>query len=217
MIPPRLLKCVLLSLLLLSVACSGEDEPPTPRPSPQIATRPPTTVEPIAAPVTPTTPPTPEPTPTVPPPSEVGALGLVQSFVESPYRVIAIARNPHTPNSLVVANRRARTTCGTAERPRRCTDDDSCGSLTTAPTCFFFVEPHFDAPDPLPRFVARWPEEPALAALVPDSIRFINARTVEFRAEGSDDDLTVAEVWWLDLVTGAVALQGQIENPVGGP
>ena len=83
----------------------------------------------------------------------------------------------------------------------------------TAPVCFFFVEPSFDAAaDPATRYVARWPDAPALSGLVTDSLRFVDARTVEFRAAGGDGGYTVQEVWWLDIVTGALALQSRVEN-----
>jgi hypothetical protein len=146
-------------------------------------------------------------------PVEGNALELIRSFVESPYRVVAVARNPYAPYALIVATERSPAECGAPEQPQRCTADETCGSLYTSPTCFFFLEPVFDATaDPVTRYVARWPDEPTLTGLVVDSLRFIDARTVEFRAEGGDGAFSANEVWWLDLVTGALALQSRVEN-----
>lgn len=76
-----------------------------------------------------------------------------------------------------------------------------------------FVEPSYDAAaDPATRYVGRWPEEPTVSALVNDSFRFIDLRTVEFKAAGGDGAYSVEEVWWLDLVTGALAMQSRVEN-----
>jgi hypothetical protein len=146
-------------------------------------------------------------------PVEGSALALIQSFVDAPYRVVAVAKNAFAPYTLIVATERAPADCGSAEQPQRCTSDETCGSLYTSPTCFFFVEPAFDATaDPITRYVARWPDEPTVAALATDSFRFIDERTVEFRAAGGDGAYSVAEVWWLDLVTGALAMQSRVEQ-----
>lgn len=156
---------------------------------------------------------TPAPTATPVTPVEGSALELIRAFVDAPYRVVAVARNPFAPYTLITATERAAVECGSPEAPQRCTSDETCGSLYTSPTCFFFVEPSFDtAADPATRYVARWPDEPSLAGLAVDSFRFIDARTVEFRAEGGDGAYSVQEVWWLDLVTGAVALQNRVES-----
>ena len=156
---------------------------------------------------------TPAPTATPVTPVEGSALELIRAFVDAPYRVVAVARNPFAPYTLITATERAAAECGSPEAPQRCTSDETCGSLYTSPTCFFFVEPSFDtAADPATRYVARWPDEPSLAGLAVDSFRFIDARTVEFRAEGGDGAYSVQEVWWLDLVTGAVALQNRVES-----
>jgi hypothetical protein len=144
---------------------------------------------------------------------EGSALGLIRAFVEAPYRVVAVARNPFAPYSLIVATERSEAECGSLDDPQRCTADETCGSVYTSPTCFFFVEPAFDADaDPMTRYVTRWPDESAIPALATDSLRFVDARTVEFRAAGADGAFSVQEVWWLDLVTGALAMQSRVEN-----
>ena len=206
----RAARCALLAWLALA-ACSDRGAAP-PTPTPTRAPRP-TPTQPVGLLPSPTPEATPLPTPTVPPPAEANAQHLVQSFLDAPYRVVAVAKSPFAPYSLIVANERAPAECGSPERPQRCTDDETCGSLYSAPTCFFFVEPSFDAAaDAATRYVARWPEVPALSALVTDSLRFIDGRTVEFRAAGGDADHSVQEVWWLDLVTGALALQSRVEG-----
>jgi len=157
--------------------------------------------------------PTAPPTSTVPPPVEASALDLVQAFVEAPFRVVAVAPSSLAPYTLIVASERSAPDCGSAQQPQRCTADETCGSIYTARTCYFFLEPAFDAAaDPATRYVGRWPETPALAALITGSFRFVDERTVEFRAAGGDGGYSVEEVWWLDLVTGAVALQSRVEN-----
>ena len=195
-------------------ACNRAPAVPTPTPPPPLITRPPpptATASPDPSPTA--TAPLPTLTPTPVTPVEGNALELIEAFVEAPYRVVAVARNPFAPYSLIVATERATAECGSPEQPQRCTADETCGSFYTSPTCFFFVEPAFDATaDPLTRYVARWPDEPTLAALALDSFRFIDPRTVEFRAEGGDGDGSVVETWWLDLVTGALAMQSRVEQ-----
>lgn len=205
----RWLGILALGIMGLAAGCGGDAATPAPRPPatplpPATLTRPPT--------VTPTeAPPTPTATPVTP--AEGDALTLIRAFADAPYRVVAVARSPHAPYTLITATERSLIECGSPEAPQRCTNDETCGSLYTSPTCFFFVEPafHVDA-DPATRYVARWPDEPTVSALVTDSFRFIDARTVEFRAEGGDGGYSVREVWWLDLVTGALALQNRIEQ-----
>lgn len=160
----------------------------------------------------------PDPTGTAVTPVEGNALNLIQSFLDAPFRVVAVAKSSHAPYSLIITTERAAAECGSPESPQRCTADDTCGSLYTSPTCYFFVEPSFDATaDPQTRYVARWPDEPTLAGLTPDSIQFIDARTVEFQAAGGDGAYSVQEVWWLDLVTGALAMQSRVEQVGGAP
>lgn len=190
--------------------------PATPAPSRQATSIPATPAPPTSLPLTAAPPddtPTPAPSPSPISPVQSSALALIQAFTDAPYRVVAVARNPHAPYTLIIATERSGPGCGSPEAPQRCTNDETCGSLYTSPTCFFFVEPSFDASaDPLTRFVSRWPDEPTLSALATDSIRFINDRTVEFQAAGGDGAYSVQEVWWLDLVTGAAAMQSRVEN-----
>lgn len=210
----RWLGILALGVVGLAIGCR-DAATPTPRPPATRSTpaatntRPPTVVPTEAL-----------PTPTTTPisPTEGDALALIQAFVDAPYRVVAVTRNPHAPYTLIAAAERAAAECGSRDDPQRCTNDETCGSFYTSPTCYFFVEPAFHADaDPATRYVARWPDEPTLAALVTDSFRFIDARTVEFRAEGGDGAYSVREVWWLDLVTGALALQNRIEQGGGAP
>ncbi len=204
---------LLVCLSVAGAACSSRGATP---PAPTATPLPPTPTEPAGLLPSPTAEallPTPEPTPTIPPPVEVNAQQLVQAFIDAPYRVVAVAQNPFAPYSLIVANARARADCGSPTQPQRCTADDTCGSIYTAPTCFFFVEPGFDiTADPATRLVARWPDAPTLAGLMLDSLRFVDAQTVEFRAVGSDGGYGVEEVWWLDMVTGVTTLQSRVEH-----
>lgn len=141
------------------------------------------------------------------------AAGLIREYVDASYRVIAVARNPFAPYTLIVATERSRGVCGRPEEPVRCRIDDTCGATNTSPTCYFFIEPSYPgAADPSTRFVARWPDEPAANALDTDSLRFIDGRTVEFVARAVEVGQQTEEIWWLDLVTGAVAEQGQIDQ-----
>lgn len=213
-------QCALLVCLSVAGAACSSRGAATPTPT---ATRPPppTPTEPadlLSSPTAEAPLPTPEPTPTIPAPTipapvEANAQQLVQAFIDAPYRVVAVAQNPFAPYSLIVANARARADCGSPTQPQRCTADDTCGSIYTAPTCFFFVEPGFDvAADPDTRYVARWPNAPTLAGLMLDSLRFVDARTVEFRAVGGDGGYGVEEVWRLDVVTGATTMQSRVEH-----
>lgn len=207
----------LVAAVVIGLALAGCARAPEPIPSatppqlvaPQVER--PATETPTAEPPPTETPP--PPTPTAVSPVQNSALQLIQAFVDAPFRVVAVARSPHAPYSLIVATERAAADCGSLEHPQRCTADETCGSFYTSPTCYFFIEPAFDAAaDPATRYVGRWPDEPALAGLVLDSLRFIDARTVEFRAAGGDGGGGVEELWWLDLVTGALALQSRVEQ-----
>lgn len=216
----RLFRCmVVLWLGLAAVACSGDDGAATfTRPAPPTRPPEPTATAPVGLIASPTPGATVEPTATIPAPVEASALDLVQAFVDAPFRVVTVAKSPLAPYTLIVATERSAPECGSAAEPQRCTADETCGSLYTAHTCFFFLEPSFDAAaDPVTRYVARWPEAPTLAGLVTDSFRFVDERTVEFRAAGGDGGYSVEEVWWLDLVTGAFALQSRVENTVETP
>lgn len=172
------------------------------------------TEQPTAAPTIP--PPT--PTATAVTPVQGNALNLIQAFVDAPFRVVAVAKSPLAPYTLIVATERSLDVCGSPDEAQRCTNDELCGSLYTSPTCYFFVEPafHVDA-DPATRYISRWPDEPTVAALVLESFRFVDSRTVEFQAAGGDGDYSVQEVWWLDIVTGALAMQSRVENSGGAP
>lgn len=208
--------CVVLSVAVLA-ACNRAPAAPTATPPPPLITRP-------SSP-TPTASPAPDPTATEPLPTvtatpvtpvEGNALELIQAFVDAPYRVVAVSRNPFAPYSLIVATERATAECGSPEDPQRCTNDETCGSLYTSPTCYFFLEPAFHADaEPNTLYITRWPEEPTLAALELDSLRFIDARTVEFQTAGGDGQYSLAETWWLDLVTGALAMQSRVEQGGG--
>lgn len=158
------------------------------------------------------------PTPTPLSPLQSNVLNLIQSFVDAPYRVVAVAKSPLAPYTLIVATERAAADCDSPDQPQRCTNDELCGSIYTSPTCYFFVEPafHVDA-DPVTRYISRWPDEPTVAALVLDSFHFIDPRTVEFQAAGGDGNYSVQEVWWLDIVTGALAMQSRVEQSGGDP
>lgn len=179
-------------------------------PTPRATATPPPTAAPTIPPPTPTA--------TAVTPVQGNALYLIQAFVDAPYRVVAVAKSPLAPYSLIVATERSTAECGSPEDPQRCTNDETCGSLYTSPTCYFFVEPAFHAEaDPATRYIARWPEEPTVSAIVLDSFRFIDPRTVEFQAAGGDGAYSVQEVWWLDVVTGALAMQSRVEQDGGVP
>lgn len=94
-----------------------------------------------------------------------------------------------------------------------CSSRGAATPTPAEPAGFFFVEPGFDiAADPDTRYVARWPDAPTLAGLMLDSLRFVDVRTVEFRAVGGDGGYGVEEVWRLDVVTGATTLQSRVEH-----
>lgn len=216
----QVLKVLAFGVMILPIAgCARDPQPP---PTPTLAA--PVELTPVistnAPQATPTAAPdsSPIPTPTPVTPVQSNALNLIQAFVDAPYRVVAVAKSPLAPYSLVVATERSAADCGSPEDPQRCTADDTCGSFYTSPTCYFFVEPSFDAAaDPVTRYVSRWPDEPTASGLVVDSFRFIDARTVEFKAAGGDGAYAVEEVWWLDLVTGALAMQSRVEQGGGAP
>lgn len=126
--------------------------------------------------------------------------------------MISVTLNPYAPYTLIVATRRADLGCGDPTAPARCTDDTIYGSIYTSPTCFFFVEPTFVyGADAATRFVAAWPETPGLAALQVETIRFLDARTVELKFAGGDGPVAINGTYRLDLETGAIHSAG--DNP----
>lgn len=204
----------LIVAVLVLGACNRTPEPPPATLPPQVEMQ---VVEPTAT-ASPDPTPTEIPnTPTPPLPlAESNAQNLIQAFIEAPYRVVTVAKSPLAPYSLIVVTERSMAECGSPEEPQRCTNDETCGSLYTSPTCYFFVEPAFHVEaDPTTRYVARWPDEPTESGLVLNSFRFVDPRTVEFQAAGGDGAYSVQEVWWLDLVTGAFALQSRVEQQGG--
>lgn len=216
----RLGKLLVLGLLFWSV--TGCTDEPTPAPSPTSSAALDASPTASAAEAQATAPAATEvvstPTSTPVTPVQSNALNLIQSFVDAPYRVVAVAKSPLAPYSLIVATERSTADCGSPEDPQRCVNDETCGSLYTSSTCYFFVEPAFHAEaDPATRYVSRWPDEPTLAAFQVDSLRFIDARTVEFLTAGGDGLYSVEETWWLDLVTGALAMQSRVERDGGAP
>lgn len=209
---------LLAGLIAGALGMAGCAAVPTATPAPTFPPQVETPLPPVQP--TATSAPSPDPTDTSPPPSptaatpqETNAQQLIQSFIEAPFRAVAVAKSPVAPYTLIVATERAAPGCGSPEDPQRCANDETCGSLYTSPTCYFFVEPAFHADaDAATRYVSRWPEEATLAGLEIDSLRFIDERTVEFRASGGDGGYSVQETWWLDLVTGALALQSRVEQ-----
>jgi hypothetical protein len=152
-------------------------------------------------------------TPSRPAPASVtpatDATAIIQTFIAAPYRVVSVVQNPYAPYTLIVATQRADLACGDPTAPIRCTDDTTCGSIYTSPTCFFFVEPAFVAgADPATRFVATWPENPGLAALRLQTIRFVDAKTVEFEVAGADALTVITATHQLDLETGTLSSAG---------
>jgi hypothetical protein len=139
------------------------------------------------------------------------AASLIREYIAAGYRPIAVLQNPYAPYSIIVVTERSRSVCGSPEEPVRCRIDDTCGATTTSPVCYFFMEPGFDgAADPATQYVARWPDAPTNRALVTGSLRFINARTVEFTTYNVESPSEPEQIWWLDLVTGAAA---QLDRP----
>jgi hypothetical protein len=193
---------ILVSICVVSIGCLVNHNSAPPGPSQIIDIVP--TGEPVATAISPSPSVTPASLPTLSASGPLSA-GLIREFINASFRVIAVAKNPFAPYSLIVATERSNGICGTPEQPVRCRIDDTCGSTETSPICYFFIEPGYEAAaDPSTRFIARWPDDPREYSLDPGSIRFVDGRTVEFIArsrEGGQDD----ELWWLDLVTGAVA------------
>jgi hypothetical protein len=158
---------------------------------------------------TPVQSPTPSPSPTWP--SEfilptVNPQVLIQEYMTASYHVIGLLQNPYAPYVLIIVTERALILCDSPDECRRYTDDTHCGSIYTSPTCYFFVEamPAFGV-DPAPRFVATW--SGIMASLRIESIHFLNAQEVEFRATGGDAMTMVKEKYKLDLQTGEITTE----------
>jgi hypothetical protein len=129
--------------------------------------------------------------------------------------VVAVVRPPGSPYDLdfpyelqVVAERAPRV-CGPGNE--RCTDDAQCGSIYTAPTCFFFLEPEFVAEvDPLPRFVGQW--QGGLDGLVLNSLVLTSEGKLQFESRGGDGACSVQATWELDTATAVVTELSRTEQ-----
>ena len=200
-------KSVAVLLLCLTSACNATGPLPTLTPWPTYTPAP--TYTPFPTPITPSL-----PVPTSDPQFE-DRTALIQEFIAAKFRVVSVTVNPYAPYTLIVAARRADIACGDPAKPVRCIADETCGSLYTSPTCYFFLEPAFDiSAEPATRFIAAWPPHPgegSIAALQVESIRFLDARTVEFKAAGADGPNVLNVTYRLDLETGEISAVA--ENP----
>jgi hypothetical protein len=219
----RLLPVFLLGLLLVGAGCAPAGAGGTPTSAADLLAA--TVAELVVA--SPTAPPLPAPeaTPSTTPPTQErtqeppdDAPDVVAAYASSPYRVVAVAKNPFAPYTVIVAAERASLACGSPEQPQRCWADESCGSLYTSHACYFFVEPSFDAAaEPETRFVGRWPDFPQVNGLAVDSLRFVDAETLEFDAPGGDGCYAVEEVWRLNLTSGDLTRVSQVEQTCPEP
>jgi len=138
---------------------------------------------------------------------------IVQEFINSSYRVVSVEQSPFAPYSLIIATKRSEAQCGNKDKPSRCTDDTTCGSLYTSRTCYFFLEPHFVyGTDPSTRFIAQW--EGGIDSLLLDKIKFKDKENVEFESAGGDGPVGVHVIWNLNLKTGEVR---EISRQTFGP
>lgn len=226
----RALRLILLIAILLLAGCSAAPpaaEQATALPATASVPATPVPTEPAAPSATPapteTASPEPVASPTPVPAEEPtaepdGAVDIIADYAGASFRPIAVVKNPSAPYTVIVAAERAPLSCGSQEAPQRCWADDLCGSMYTSRACYFFVEPTFDAAaDPQTRFVAQWPEVPGVNALQPDTIRFVDAETLEFTAPGGDGGYSVEEVWQLDLASGELTLVSRVEQSVDSP
>jgi len=200
-------KSIAVLFLFLTTACTSTSPLPTLTPWPTYTPAPTYTPFPI-----PTTSLIPEPTGD---PQFEDRTALIREFIAAKFRVVSVTLNPYAPYTLIVAARRAPIECGDSAAPVRCFADETCGSLYTSATCYFFVEPLFDiSAEPETRFVAAWPPHPgegSIAALQVESIHFLDARTVEFKAAGVDGPNVLNVTYRLDLETGEINVVA--ENP----
>jgi hypothetical protein len=68
---------------------------------------------------------------------------IVQEFINSSYRVVNVEQNPFAPYSLIITTERSEAQCGTKDKPSRCLNDATCGSIYTSRNCYFFLEPQY--------------------------------------------------------------------------
>lgn len=147
-----------------------------------------------------------------------GAADIVAGYASAGFRPIAVVKNPYAPYTVIIVAERAPLTCGSQDAPQRCWADELCGSMYTSRVCYFFLEPGFDAAaKPQTRFVARWPEVAGVNALMPDTLRFVDAETLEFTAPGGDSGYSVEETWRLNLTSGELTLVSRVEQSVDTP
>ncbi|MFO7662545.1 MAG: hypothetical protein R6X18_08110 [Chloroflexota bacterium] len=208
----RLAAVLLIGLSLATAGCRNNPAPVPTVPPPLITSGTITSIPEVEPASWPEETPTPPPTTATPLASGPVAANLIQEYINASYRVVAVVRNPFAPYAVIVATERSRSVCGSPEEPVRCRIDDTCGASTTSPVCFFFIEPGFDgASDPATQYVARWPDASTDHTLMTESLRFINARTIEFTTRSVESDQEDEQVWWLDLVTGAAAQLDRLE------
>lgn len=130
----------------------------------------------------------------------------VESYTESPYRILRVIPYPDEPYlfSLVVATDRA-----SGDQ-----NDTQCGGLYSMPTCYFFIESgnHVDSPEP--HFLAKYGRDldDSFNSLDFDSITFIDQNTIEFDAIFGDGGYFVSNHVQLDLLTGEFTLLETVEE-----
>lgn len=158
----------------------------------------------------------------VEPPVEIGLTpvteaDLIAAFLDAPFRIVAVARPPGSPYdvdfpyTLLVVAQRADWGCGSPEAPARCTDDSNCGSLYTAPICYFFLEPQFVfGANPLPQYVGQW--QSGVDPLEVDSLALGIDGILRFDSAGGDGLCGVRASWELDTGTGVVRELERVET-----
>jgi hypothetical protein len=126
---------------------------------------------------------------------------VADSYLSSNFRVIKILKNPHSHSFLVLATERDNNT-----------NDSTCGSIYSAPTCYFFVEPDYYSDAPLTHLAAKLEKSGGLDYDTP--ITFTDADHIRFTTIEGDAGYGLERTWEVNLTSSTSTMIGSKE--IGG-
>jgi hypothetical protein len=125
---------------------------------------------------------------------------LIKEYEKSSYKVVTLVPNPFGKFPgyevlYVVTNRGI--------------NDDSCGGLYSAGSCYFFLESTYHN-GPTAKYVTTWGGGPT--GIGRESIKFIDVDTVRFTGTFGDAGVGILETWELNVRTGSSTRTSQVRT-----
>lgn len=115
--------------------------------------------------------------------------GVADSYLSSKFRVLQVVRNWHDSSFVVLATERDKNT-----------NDTGCGSVYTAPTCYFFIEPDYVAGAPETHLAAKLVRSGGIYFNTP--LEFVDAERLRFQTREGDAGSAIERTWEVNLKTG---------------